>query len=325
MSVWLDENEVQLGDSLRRKIDQGLAESRFGVLILSKAFFAKDWPQRELNVLASMESLDRKVILPIWHGVSHDNVAAYSPMLADKLAISTDNGLEKVAEAVLRATTTPQESKVRVQTAALAKGIWTLYDVDYLSFVCGSMGCSIAVSYREIHENEEVTVQRLAKVATPLWQPAFELLAVLVGHNPSDIAHGRVHGREQKYGNREGHIVLEMNVEGLISLFDEWKSCSALLHFRNWQFLRDVEHDFVDLYFMPYADDTVDYVPVAQGQAALARIIELLKCIKPPLTRLTALTLLESDVGLVIQDPVYCVDCVPVLGGDAYWIKTILQ
>ncbi|MFL5912585.1 MAG: hypothetical protein ACJ768_18705, partial [Gaiellaceae bacterium] len=32
-------------DSLRRKIDTGIAASRFGIIVLSGPFFAKGWPQ----------------------------------------------------------------------------------------------------------------------------------------------------------------------------------------------------------------------------------------------------------------------------------------
>lgn len=102
VTVWLDENELRLGDSLRAKIDQGLAESRYGVVILSRAFFAKDWPPRELDGLTALESSQRKVILPVWHGVDRDVVAGYSPLLAGKLAISTDRGLGAVATKILK-------------------------------------------------------------------------------------------------------------------------------------------------------------------------------------------------------------------------------
>jgi len=101
VTVWLDENELSLGDSLRTKIDQGLAQSRFGVVILSQAFFAKDWPQRELEGLAALESSERKVILPVWHGVDQSFIAGYSPLLASRLAVSTDKGLGAVANEVL--------------------------------------------------------------------------------------------------------------------------------------------------------------------------------------------------------------------------------
>lgn len=103
LAVWLDKNELRLGDSLRRKIDDGLAKSRYGVVILSKAFFSKDWPQFELNGLVARESADQKVVLPIWHEVDHKFVARYSPMLADKVAISTKRGLREVASQIVRA------------------------------------------------------------------------------------------------------------------------------------------------------------------------------------------------------------------------------
>ncbi len=60
----LDENELRLGDSLVDKINQGIARSKIGVVILSKSFFSKGWTQRELNALCSIETRERKVILP---------------------------------------------------------------------------------------------------------------------------------------------------------------------------------------------------------------------------------------------------------------------
>jgi hypothetical protein len=40
--VWFDEFTLKVGDSLRRTIDHGLGYSRFGVVVLSPAFFAKE-------------------------------------------------------------------------------------------------------------------------------------------------------------------------------------------------------------------------------------------------------------------------------------------
>jgi hypothetical protein len=40
-SVWFEEYELVLGDLLRQKIDDGLAESAIGVVVLSHHFFAK--------------------------------------------------------------------------------------------------------------------------------------------------------------------------------------------------------------------------------------------------------------------------------------------
>jgi len=103
LRVWLDENELKLGDSLRKTIDHALSKSKYGIGILSKAFLDRDWPQREVNAFASLETPEGKVILPVWHEIDQGNISKYSPMLADKLAVRTSDGLTKVAFQVLEA------------------------------------------------------------------------------------------------------------------------------------------------------------------------------------------------------------------------------
>lgn len=99
--VWFDEFELKLGDSLSRTIDRGLTESRYGLVILSKSFFAKRWPERELSGLVSREMASgEKVILPIWHEVTAEEVIKYSSPLADKFAVNTNLGIPKLAEKI---------------------------------------------------------------------------------------------------------------------------------------------------------------------------------------------------------------------------------
>ena len=101
--VWYDKFTLKLGDSLREKIDYGLRYSKFGVVVLSPNFFNKDWPKKELDGLVALEVGGRKVILPVWHNVSRDDVAKYSPILAGRLAVSTSTGLENVVREIQRA------------------------------------------------------------------------------------------------------------------------------------------------------------------------------------------------------------------------------
>jgi TIR domain len=89
LSVWYDEFQLRVGDSLRRSIDRGLSSSRYGVVVLSSAFFAKNWPQYELDGLVAKEIAGSKVVLPIWHKVTKDEVMSQSPSLADKVALNT--------------------------------------------------------------------------------------------------------------------------------------------------------------------------------------------------------------------------------------------
>jgi TIR domain len=102
LHVWYDRFTLTLGDNLRQKIDEGLARSKFGVVVLSKHFFAKPWPQRELDGLFALEQ-SAKRILPVWHNLSHDEIARHAPMLADRVAVKTSEGLDRVVEEITRA------------------------------------------------------------------------------------------------------------------------------------------------------------------------------------------------------------------------------
>jgi hypothetical protein len=101
ISVWFDEATLTLGDSLRRKIDEGLATCRFGVVILSPHFLSKEWPQLELDGLVARETTSaEKAILPIWHEIDATTLARYSPTLAGRLAANSKQGVPKIVEQI---------------------------------------------------------------------------------------------------------------------------------------------------------------------------------------------------------------------------------
>lgn len=88
--VWFDEMTLKVGDSLMTKINEGLIHSRFGIVVLSKTFLIKNWTNYELKSLVAREMNDgSKKILPIWHGVTKDDILNFSPNLADKVALNT--------------------------------------------------------------------------------------------------------------------------------------------------------------------------------------------------------------------------------------------
>lgn len=89
VNVWYDEFTLKVGDSLRRSIDHGLIKSRFGTVVLSASFFAKNWTQYELDSMVAREMEGHKMILPIWHKVSKSEVINFSPSLADKVALNS--------------------------------------------------------------------------------------------------------------------------------------------------------------------------------------------------------------------------------------------
>jgi hypothetical protein len=89
VNVWYDEFSMKWGDSLRRSIDMGLANSKYGVIVLSTSFINKRWPAYEVDGLVAREIEGEKVILPIWHKVTKSEVMRYSPTLADKIAMNS--------------------------------------------------------------------------------------------------------------------------------------------------------------------------------------------------------------------------------------------
>lgn len=99
--VCFDEFELQIGDQLRKSIDDGLRNSDYGILILSEAFFGKKWPEDELEGLMSLEDDDEKIILPLWYGVGEQEVTQYSPTLSGRVAgVIDENNVDRIAESL---------------------------------------------------------------------------------------------------------------------------------------------------------------------------------------------------------------------------------
>lgn len=103
LQVWFDEFTLRVGDSLRRSIDMGLSKSKYGVVIISKSFLEKEWPQKELDGLVAREINGQKVILPVWHNIDSSTIIKYSPTLADRVAASSSKGLMNVVEELISA------------------------------------------------------------------------------------------------------------------------------------------------------------------------------------------------------------------------------
>ena len=102
LSVWYDEFEMKIGDSLRRKIDNGIANSRFGIVVISRDFISKGWTNYELDGIITKVTTGEQVLLPIWHNITKKEVVEFSPSLADKLARNTAiDTIEDIAKEII--------------------------------------------------------------------------------------------------------------------------------------------------------------------------------------------------------------------------------
>lgn len=89
IKVWYDNLSIAWGDSLRAKIDNGLKNSKYGIVILSNDYIKKGWTQYELDGLFNVEMNHGKTILPIWHNITKKEVQEFSPALAGRKALSS--------------------------------------------------------------------------------------------------------------------------------------------------------------------------------------------------------------------------------------------
>jgi hypothetical protein len=101
LKVWYDEFSLRIGDSLRQKIDKGLAKSRVGLVVLSPSFIAKGWTNYELDGIVTRAVSGEQILLPIWHNITKQEVIDFSPSLADKVARSTaTHTVKEIAEEI---------------------------------------------------------------------------------------------------------------------------------------------------------------------------------------------------------------------------------
>jgi hypothetical protein len=94
-----------VGDSLRRSIEKGLKERKKCILILSPYFFSNTgWSRTEFDSAFTRQILEGSdVVLPVWYGVTKQQVYEYSPSLLDRFGVSWDEGVDEVVRKLYNA------------------------------------------------------------------------------------------------------------------------------------------------------------------------------------------------------------------------------
>jgi hypothetical protein len=93
-----------LGDKLSLKIEEGLSRSRYGIVIISRHFIVKNWPQAELRALhARAIRSGKKVILPVLVGMTHAEFGETYPLLDDLVTTHFADDINALAAEITRA------------------------------------------------------------------------------------------------------------------------------------------------------------------------------------------------------------------------------
>ena len=97
LKIWFDRFCLKIGDSIIEKINLGLSESNYGIVVFSKNFFKKKFPKKELNALFNLEIDNKSLILPIWKDISKKDIMKHYPLLADKWAAKSWEGIDSIS------------------------------------------------------------------------------------------------------------------------------------------------------------------------------------------------------------------------------------
>lgn len=82
VEVWIDSDQMHIGDSILKSIDDGLKSSINAILVFSENYF-EGWSEQERRAIFSMMVGGRIRIMPILFDVDHSFLESKSPMLSD--------------------------------------------------------------------------------------------------------------------------------------------------------------------------------------------------------------------------------------------------
>lgn len=98
-SIWYDESEINWGDSITEKVNWGLIHSRYVIVVFSRSFLGKRWPNREFNAISNSEaSSGVSKILPLVVGEQYDidQVLYAYPLINDKRFLRWKDGIDNL-------------------------------------------------------------------------------------------------------------------------------------------------------------------------------------------------------------------------------------
>ncbi|MBR0271087.1 MAG: toll/interleukin-1 receptor domain-containing protein [Methanobrevibacter sp.] len=88
LKIWYDASILKIGDNIRKKINQGLINSDYGIIVLSKEFINRSWTNFEFDSLYPLIAEEK--LLPINHGLSSDDLAQFFKPLLNTQYMDSD-------------------------------------------------------------------------------------------------------------------------------------------------------------------------------------------------------------------------------------------
>ena len=91
VNIFYDKDTLQWGDNWKQKLLEGIETAEFAIIVISKSFFGREWTEKELHdFLERQNSNGQKIILPILHNISFDELKEHYPSIAEIQAIESN-------------------------------------------------------------------------------------------------------------------------------------------------------------------------------------------------------------------------------------------
>lgn len=91
VNIFYDKESLEWGDNWKDKILKGTQKAEFAIIVISENFFDREWTERELTEFLNRQNRNRqKVILPILHNITIEQLQEKYPSIADIQAIVSE-------------------------------------------------------------------------------------------------------------------------------------------------------------------------------------------------------------------------------------------
>lgn len=93
ISVFYDKDSIEWGNNWSQKITEGLDKCDFGVVIVSKDFYDREWTEKELKSLLIRQNKNGdNIILPILYNTNLDEIIKH----CDKSIDNSNKHIDKI-------------------------------------------------------------------------------------------------------------------------------------------------------------------------------------------------------------------------------------
>lgn len=171
ITYWYDEAEIQAGDSIPEKINNGLATSRYVVVILSSTFIKKTYAQEELNsALHSQASSGEVKVIPVLVGSADSQKEIFDrfPLLSSRSYVLWDGKPDTVVNALLR--------RLRPNSRTVSRICFV--SSEYPPWVSGGLGVHVNQLTLALSEHVDIDIVLPGKVGYHALSPRIRLIAL---------------------------------------------------------------------------------------------------------------------------------------------------